>query len=206
MGESGAVCLWRKRGSNPLLCPSSLVLPPLQMRFMLLFSRQGKLRLQKWYLATSDKERKKMVRELMQVVLARKPKMCSFLEWRDLKVVYKRWHSVPLFIDVQELLWSCIVGSNGWEITLKSGRVRNQGIYWLVMSNRFLHFPSSSWNCFSNQGWTSVHRVLTWHAQGPGFDHKHNINQVCLYSRQHLGSRGRRHRVGYIVSLRLVQA
>ncbi|ETE55803.1 hypothetical protein L345_18488 [Ophiophagus hannah] len=26
----------------------------------------------------------------MQVVLARKPKMCSFLEWRDLKVVYKR--------------------------------------------------------------------------------------------------------------------
>uniref|UniRef100_A0A8C3F657 Adaptor related protein complex 1 subunit sigma 1 n=5 Tax=Testudines TaxID=8459 RepID=A0A8C3F657_CHRPI len=64
------------------------------MRFMLLFSRQGKLRLQKWYLATSDKEKKKMVRELMQVVLARKPKMCSFLEWRDLKVVYKRYASL----------------------------------------------------------------------------------------------------------------
>uniref|UniRef100_A0A6I8P6Y3 Adaptor related protein complex 1 subunit sigma 1 n=1 Tax=Ornithorhynchus anatinus TaxID=9258 RepID=A0A6I8P6Y3_ORNAN len=64
------------------------------MRFMLLFSRQGKLRLQKWYLATSDRERKKMVRELMQVVLARKPKMCSFLEWRDLKVVYKRYASL----------------------------------------------------------------------------------------------------------------
>ncbi|XP_074121032.1 AP-1 complex subunit sigma-1A isoform X2 [Sminthopsis crassicaudata] len=68
--------------------------PPPQMRFMLLFSRQGKLRLQKWYLAMSDKERKKMVRELMQVVLARKPKMCSFLEWRDLKVVYKRYASL----------------------------------------------------------------------------------------------------------------
>lgn len=74
--------------SDPQLCLS--LSPPSQMRFMLLFSRQGKLRLQKWYLATSDKERKKMVRELMQVVLARKPKMCSFLEWRDLKVVYKR--------------------------------------------------------------------------------------------------------------------
>lgn len=24
------------------------------------------------------------------MVLARKPKMCSFLEWRDLKIVYKR--------------------------------------------------------------------------------------------------------------------
>lgn len=78
--------------SKPQLCLSfSCPYTPFpQMRFMLLFSRQGKLRLQKWYLATSDKERKKMVRELMQVVLARKPKMCSFLEWRDLKVVYKR--------------------------------------------------------------------------------------------------------------------
>uniref|UniRef100_F7BWU2 Adaptor related protein complex 1 subunit sigma 1 n=4 Tax=Eutheria TaxID=9347 RepID=F7BWU2_HORSE len=84
-------------------CPASGCRPALseaglrwesQMRFMLLFSRQGKLRLQKWYLATSDKERKKMVRELMQVVLARKPKMCSFLEWRDLKVVYKRYASL----------------------------------------------------------------------------------------------------------------
>uniref|UniRef100_A0A493SSU3 AP complex mu/sigma subunit domain-containing protein n=1 Tax=Anas platyrhynchos platyrhynchos TaxID=8840 RepID=A0A493SSU3_ANAPP len=58
---------------------------------MLLFSRQGKLRLQKWFLATAEREKRKLVRELMQLVLARKPKMCSFLEWRDLKVVYKRW-------------------------------------------------------------------------------------------------------------------
>uniref|UniRef100_A0A4W5JMX1 Adaptor related protein complex 1 subunit sigma 2 n=1 Tax=Hucho hucho TaxID=62062 RepID=A0A4W5JMX1_9TELE len=60
------------------------------MQFMLLFSRQGKLRLQKWYVPLSDKEKKKITRELVQTVLARKPKMCSFLEWRDLKVVYKR--------------------------------------------------------------------------------------------------------------------
>uniref|UniRef100_A0A4W3JBP1 AP complex subunit sigma n=1 Tax=Callorhinchus milii TaxID=7868 RepID=A0A4W3JBP1_CALMI len=37
------------------------------MRFMLLFSRQGKLRLQKWYVATSEKEKKKVGRELMQI-------------------------------------------------------------------------------------------------------------------------------------------
>lgn len=57
---------------------------------MLLFSRQGKLRLQKWYVPLSDKERKKISRDLVQTILARKPKMCSFLEWRDLKIVYKR--------------------------------------------------------------------------------------------------------------------
>ncbi|MBZ3882610.1 Collectrin, partial [Sciurus carolinensis] len=66
------------------------------MQFMLLFSRQGKLRLQKWYVPLSDKEKKKITRELVQTVLARKPKMCSFLEWRDLKIVYKRISHVLL--------------------------------------------------------------------------------------------------------------
>uniref|UniRef100_A0A8C1WE88 AP complex subunit sigma n=1 Tax=Cyprinus carpio TaxID=7962 RepID=A0A8C1WE88_CYPCA len=60
------------------------------MQFMLLFSRQGKLRLQKWYVPLSDTQKKKISREVIQIVLARKPKMCSFLEWRDLKIVYKR--------------------------------------------------------------------------------------------------------------------
>ncbi|KTF73844.1 hypothetical protein cypCar_00023268 [Cyprinus carpio] len=61
------------------------------MQFMLLFSRQGKLRLQKWYVPLSDTQKKKISREVIQIVLARKPKMCSFLEWRDLKIVYKRY-------------------------------------------------------------------------------------------------------------------
>lgn len=60
------------------------------MQFMLLFSRQGKLRLQKWYNAYPDKQKKKIMRELIAAVLARKPKMCSFLEWKDMKIVYKR--------------------------------------------------------------------------------------------------------------------
>ncbi|KAK6313614.1 hypothetical protein J4Q44_G00150730 [Coregonus suidteri] len=34
----------------------------------------------KWYVPLSDKEKKKITRELVQTVLARKPKMCSFLE------------------------------------------------------------------------------------------------------------------------------
>lgn len=69
---------------------SLFVCPSFQMQFMLLFSRQGKLRLQKWYVALSDTQKKKISREVIQMVLARKPKMCSFLEWRDLKIVYKR--------------------------------------------------------------------------------------------------------------------
>ena len=34
--------------------------------------------------------KKKITRELITTILARKPKMCAFLEYKDLKVVYKR--------------------------------------------------------------------------------------------------------------------
>lgn len=57
---------------------------------MLLFSRQGKVRLQKWYTSYSEKEKKKIFRDLITIILARKPKMCSFIEWKDLKIVYRR--------------------------------------------------------------------------------------------------------------------
>uniref|UniRef100_A0A8B9H9Y0 Adaptor related protein complex 1 subunit sigma 2 n=1 Tax=Astyanax mexicanus TaxID=7994 RepID=A0A8B9H9Y0_ASTMX len=72
------------------------------MQFMLLFSRQGKLRLQKWYVALSDTQKKKISREVIQMVLARKPKMCSFLEWRDLKIVYKRYASLYFCCAVED--------------------------------------------------------------------------------------------------------
>lgn len=62
----------------------------MQIHYLLLFSRQGKLRLQKWYAAYPDKDKKKIVRELLATVLARKPKMCAFLEYKNMKIVYKR--------------------------------------------------------------------------------------------------------------------
>ncbi|CAN0033661.1 unnamed protein product [Lampetra planeri] len=65
-----------------------------KLRFMLLFSRQGKLRLQKWYVALAERERRKVVREVVQGVLTRKPRSSNFLDWRDLKLVYKRYASL----------------------------------------------------------------------------------------------------------------
>ena len=38
--------------------------------------------------------KKKMSRELINVILARKPKMSAFLEWQDYKIVYKRYASL----------------------------------------------------------------------------------------------------------------
>ncbi|VEL21512.1 unnamed protein product [Protopolystoma xenopodis] len=61
---------------------------------MLLFSRQGKVRLQKWYCSYTEKEKKKIVRDIVTLVIARKSKMCSFIEWKDLKLVYRRYASL----------------------------------------------------------------------------------------------------------------
>jgi hypothetical protein len=42
-------------------------------------------------LSSSQKEKKKIIRDLTTAVLARKPKMCNFIEWKDMKIVYKRF-------------------------------------------------------------------------------------------------------------------
>ncbi|XP_051839415.1 AP-1 complex subunit sigma-3 isoform X2 [Antechinus flavipes] len=64
------------------------------IHFILLFSRQGKLRLQKWYTTLPDKERKKIIREIVQMILSRGQRTSSFVDWKDLKVVYKRYASL----------------------------------------------------------------------------------------------------------------
>ncbi|XP_023339834.1 AP-1 complex subunit sigma-2-like [Eurytemora carolleeae] len=64
------------------------------IQYLLLFSRQGKLRLQKWFAAYSEGAKKKITRDLISTILSRKPKMSSFLEWQDVKIVYKRYASL----------------------------------------------------------------------------------------------------------------
>lgn len=71
------------------------------MHFMILFSRQGKVRLQRWFTAYPDKQKKKVIRDLVSNVLARKPKMSSFLEYKDLKIVYKRYASLYFMTAVE---------------------------------------------------------------------------------------------------------
>ena len=57
---------------------------------MLLISRQGKIRLSKFYDPIPAKERAKMLREISTLVLNRPAKQCNFIEYKDSKLVYKR--------------------------------------------------------------------------------------------------------------------
>ncbi|KAJ3276893.1 hypothetical protein HDV01_002948 [Terramyces sp. JEL0728] len=79
------------------------------IKFLLLVSRQGKIRLTKWF--TSDwsiKEKTKAVKDVSTTVLQRKTKMCNVLEFKEFKVVYRRYASLFFIagtdIDENELL------------------------------------------------------------------------------------------------------
>ena len=62
-----------------------------QIHFMLLVSRQGKVRLTKWYDTLETKEKERTMREVSTMVLNRPARMSNFIEWADKKIVYKRY-------------------------------------------------------------------------------------------------------------------
>lgn len=68
--------------------------PAEMIDFILLISRQGKVRLSKWYSTIPTKDKARITREVSSLVLNRAAKMCNFLEWKDKKVVYKRYASL----------------------------------------------------------------------------------------------------------------
>jgi len=74
------------------------------IRYFLLISRQGKTRLSKYFVPYSQKEKAKISRDVAQAVLERGSKMCNFLDWKDGKLVYKRYASLYFvaFVDKED--------------------------------------------------------------------------------------------------------
>ncbi|ODV75995.1 Aps1p [Cyberlindnera jadinii NRRL Y-1542] len=64
------------------------------MKYLIVLSRQGKIRLSKWYVPLSQKDKAKITRELTALVLGRKAKMCNISEYKDSKIVYRRYASL----------------------------------------------------------------------------------------------------------------
>ncbi|CAG8536855.1 921_t:CDS:2 [Cetraspora pellucida] len=54
------------------------------IKYVLLVSRQGKVRLAKWFNTLSPKEKQKIIKEVTQMVLSRRTKMCNFLEYKGI--------------------------------------------------------------------------------------------------------------------------
>ncbi|KAF8312225.1 Adaptor protein complex sigma subunit [Clavulina sp. PMI_390] len=73
--------------------------------YVLLVSRQGKVRLAKWFQTLPPKQKAKIVKDVTQLVLARRTRMCNFLEYKG--VVYRRYAS---------LFFICGIGSGDNEL------------------------------------------------------------------------------------------
>lgn len=65
-------------------------------------SRQGKVRLTKWYAMYSAKEKARITREVTSAVLNRGAKMCNVVEYKETKVVYKRYASLYFVASVNK--------------------------------------------------------------------------------------------------------
>ncbi|KAF3405408.1 AP-1 complex subunit sigma-1 [Talaromyces pinophilus] len=64
---------------------------PVAPRQSVLFLHQ---RLAKWFTTLSPKDKAKIVKDVSQLVLSRRTRMCNFLEYKDQKVVYRRYASL----------------------------------------------------------------------------------------------------------------
>ena len=76
--------------------------------FMVLMSRQGKIRLSEFFSSFSESDKRRILRDIAADVLPRAPKMCNIIEKGTYKFVYRRYASlyfvagVPL--EMNELL------------------------------------------------------------------------------------------------------
>jgi len=69
----------------------SFHLPSTMIRFILLQNRQGKTRLAKYYVPLEEDEKHQLETEVHRVVVNRDPKHTSFVEFKNHKLVYRRY-------------------------------------------------------------------------------------------------------------------
>ncbi|KAL7752605.1 hypothetical protein RI367_002139 [Sorochytrium milnesiophthora] len=70
------------------------------INYFLLISRQGKVRLSKWFVTLQPKEKQKIIKDVTAAILQRRTRMCNVVEYRDSKVVYRRYASLYFAVGV----------------------------------------------------------------------------------------------------------
>ena len=72
------------------------------IQFLILVSRQGKIRLTKWFQDFTLKEKQKITKDIGTIVLSRKQKMCNVLEFSSYQIVYRRYASLFFIVGIQD--------------------------------------------------------------------------------------------------------
>lgn len=64
------------------------------IHYLLLISRQGKVRLAKWYSPLPPKEKVRIVREAAATAVGRSAKLCNVIDWKGQRLVCRRYASL----------------------------------------------------------------------------------------------------------------
>ena len=74
------------------------------IHFILLQNRMGRTRLCKWYVPCDDAERDRQKIEVHRLVTSREASFTNFVEYRNLKIIYKRYAGLyfSFAVDLQD--------------------------------------------------------------------------------------------------------
>lgn len=77
--------------------------------FIVLMSRQGKIRLSEFFSSYTETEKRRILRDIAADVLPRAPKMCNIIEKGTYRFVYRRYASLYFVAGVPEGMNELIV-------------------------------------------------------------------------------------------------
>ena len=72
------------------------------IRYMMLFSRLGKVRLRQFYVSIPIAKQTRMITDAIQLILKRAPKQAAFIDFKDHKLVYKRYASLYVCFCIEQ--------------------------------------------------------------------------------------------------------
>eukprot|EP00979_Chaetoceros_neogracilis_P007615 scaffold1608_cov205-Chaetoceros_neogracile.AAC.5 len=68
--------------------------------FIILMSRQGKIRLSEFFSPYTESEKRRILRDISSDILPRQPKMCNIIEKGEYKFIYRRYASLYFIVGV----------------------------------------------------------------------------------------------------------
>jgi len=77
--------------------------------FVILMSRQGKIRLSEFFSSFKETEKRRIIRDIAADILPRQPKMCNIIEKGEYKFVYRRYASLYFIAGIPHTMNELIV-------------------------------------------------------------------------------------------------